>query len=211
MTNNPIVEQVVDTAPTPVQGLDLQNHQRPAPNPQFAVSKPYEQANTPALDQLDTFIDTKWHVKREDMSHTCKVVIKMLSDYIEKMGPGSVLTPPEKARQQVQLYKAIILALNAEPDQSLIALQIIMFLIKGYKTTVFSDRCALEASDITSFTRDEHKTFRSILMLLISTCDPVTRKVVLARQVDLRKVVGTLQTQKMQDALVRFYNIIKPA
>lgn len=208
MTNTPIIEPAAVVTTASNAGANLAQYERPAPSQQYDVSKQYSANNTSALDQLDEFIQTNWHTTSDNMSHTVKIVIKILTDYINKMGPNSTLTPPDKARQQSLLYKAIILSLNAEPDQSLIALRIIMFLIKGYKSTVFSDRYALEASDITQFTRDEHRTFRSILVLLISTCDPVTRKHVLKRQADLRKVVDTLQTQKMQDSLVRFYNII---
>lgn len=209
MTNTPIVELASEIAPaSTTEVVDLSAMSRPAAAQPYATTQSYQQANLPALDQLDLFIDANWHCTRDDLSHTAKIVIRLLSDYINKMGPTSTLNPQDKARQQSQLFKVITLALNCEPDQSLVALRIIMFLINGYKTTVFSDRYALEASDLTAFTRDEHRTFRLVVTLLISTANPVTRKAVLKRQVDLAKVVKTLATQKMQDNLIRFYNII---
>lgn len=208
MSNTPIIEEVNAGAPVALPaGLDLSAQPRPAATQPYQTGVSYAQDNLPGLEQLPTFIQTVWKTTLEEMSHTTKIVVKIMTDYISKMGPASSLTPPEKAKQQTQFYKAIIHALNAEPDQSLIAMRIIMFLINAYKKTVFNDRIVLEASDMTSFTREEHKCFRSLVMLFIATADPITRKHALARQVDLTKVKNTLQTSKLQDNLVRFYSI----
>lgn len=205
--NTPIVETNPDYGTAPARPLDPATLRRPAPTPQIAVTAAYDAATSTPVEQLPQFIQSNWNITEDQLSNPVRIVLRFMREYVEKMGPNSVLTPPDKARQQHNLYKAIIMALSAPADQSLIAMRIIMFLIHGYKKTIFSDRHALEASDLINFTRDENKAFRSLVTLLINTSDPATRKHVLKRQVDLNKVVSTLQTQALQDALIRFYSI----
>lgn len=206
--NTPITEVNPDYGiATPTKALEPTSLRRPAPAQPIAVTAAYDAATSSPIEQLPQFIQTNWNLTEDQFSNPVRIVVRFMREYVQKMGPSSILTPPDKARQQHNLYKAIIMALSAPPDQSLIAMRIIMFLIQGYKKTIFSDRHALEASDLINFTRDENKAFRSLVTLLVNTCDPITRKHVLKRQVDLSKVVKTLQTQPLQDALVRFYSI----
>lgn len=199
------IEQASTNEPVSVLG----STPRPTPQTEIKTVSTFTQQGYPAVEQLAEFVRTNWAVEIEELPSLVRVVIKLVSDYVTKMDPQkSSLSIEDKARQQQNLYKAFINALNCEPDQSLIALRIMMFLFQGYKSTVFNDRNALIGIDYVRFTPEENTTFRSLMALFISTCNPVTRKQVLKRQMDLRKVINTLPTQRLQDSLTRFYSIV---
>lgn len=181
---------------------------RPSPQQNFNATTKNNRANYNAVDELDNFVKNKWNITVDKLSPHIRVIINTLTDYVVKMDPNNkTVNMEEKGRQQTQLYKSLINALNIAPDDSLIAMHIIMFFINCHKANVFSDRNALTAVDIMRIDTKENQAFRSLIVLLVNTCDPVTRKAVLRRQVDLDKVVSLLPTTHMQDSLKRFYSI----
>lgn len=186
----------------------IKDSTRPDPQVNFATTHKISSTGYDAVSELDSFVKSKWNTEVSKLSAHVRVIINTLKDYVVKMTPSNQhVTMDEKARQQTQLYKSLINALNISPDDSLVAMSIIMFFIAGYKATVFNDRNALTAVDIMRIDAKENQTFRSLIVLLINTCDPVTRKLVLKRQVDLNKVVALLPNTNMQESLKRFYSI----
>lgn len=154
----------------------------PEPQPAAPVEKPQEQGNK---------------------SVSRSIFDDQLQRYLKGMRPGSPIGARDGAKLQQVLYRTIQLTLNQEGSDFAGFYGDLLKTVKEHRDGAFHERYAFRFMDHVQLTPVERRNFERLLHLMITTCDPTTRKQAL-KQVDMTAAISGL-SQDVQQKLQEYY------
>lgn len=98
---------------------------------------------------------------------TVTYAVSILSEYVERMSPNNLVTEEEGAAYQLKLARLYDAVLNAEPELSMICLEIIVATVTEHISGVFSERYAQRFINVVRLNPEQSYRFQMLTTLFM--------------------------------------------
>lgn len=164
------------------------------------------------VNPIEAFIRRKHNLVGE-LPVVVRRVVANLTDYIKIMDPMRPTMKDELGRTQRKLWNTYLIALNADPADAFLCIDVILHAFERNYATIFNDRVLWRAIDAVNIPYNDLRTFQFLGTLFANTAYAMQStaagakptKRALART-QLRQVVESLQTQEAQQNLTSYYS-----
>lgn len=203
---------MVRPATTTVQQIDPASANALAILAQQQVQASRSAPSTVDMNSIEVFLRNKHHLQGE-LPVTVRRVVNNLTEYVQIMNPARPTQKDELGRTQRKLWNTYVLALNADPADSVLCLDAILHAFERNYSTIFNDRVLWRAIDAVNIPYTDLRSFQFLGTLFANTAYAMQStkpgakptKRALART-QLRQVVESLQTQQAQQNLTSYYS-----
>jgi hypothetical protein len=140
----------------------------------------------------------------EKLSATQILIEENLLEYLEKMAPGRSHNGNAGELLQLKFYRTIQTILRLEGSEFTKTFSKLLLLINEHRQGVFHERYVFRYFDGINLTNPERRNFERIVNLIITTCNPKTRKQTM-RQVDIDATMQGFKNGAMHQRVMEFY------
>jgi hypothetical protein len=135
-----------------------------------------------------------------------KMTMASLDFYVAKMQPGFPVSPEDGARQQYGLWKLFETLLEGAPEAEFKKLwSVLLAYVHQNINGVFNDRYVYRFADQWVWGLDELSNMQRVINLVITTCNPATRKDDV-RRVSISRTFAEGFSEKAKQRIANYYN-----